>query len=80
MNQVTCPKCHVAQVPTQKTRMITAGGIAGALLFLIGLVVVFINTIVGLMIIILSVIISYSGAGKKTVMVCSKCGKQGRTL
>ena len=53
--------------------------VSSAFLFLIGIVSIFINPLVAIIIIIFAMIIGIVGRGKKTVLVCPNCGEEFRT-
>ena len=76
-----CPKCNVALVQTQVRKFASLGGCIGALLFLFGLFMCFTvaGIVIGLIVMALGILVSSAG-GKKTVMVCPKCGQRGATL
>jgi DNA-directed RNA polymerase subunit RPC12/RpoP len=76
----SCPNCNVQLVTKEKKKAVSIAGIFSALMFLVGIGVAFANIIVGLLIMILAVIIGVVGRGKKTIMVCPKCGAEGRTI
>jgi hypothetical protein len=74
-----CLKCNVALVPTQVRKFVSPGGCLGALLFVIGIVLIPFGVVFGLLLMGVGVIVGSVG-GKKTVMVCPSCGTQGVTL
>lgn len=76
----SCPECNVALVATQKKKSLSVAGLIGALLFVIGLITMFVNVVVGILLMILALIISVVGRGSKTIMVCPQCGKKGAAL
>jgi hypothetical protein len=75
-----CPTCRVALVPVQKPRSVSLAGIFSVLLFMLGLLSLFVSGIVGLLLMILAIVIGTVGRGKVTVMVCPQCGTAGATL
>jgi predicted RNA-binding Zn-ribbon protein involved in translation (DUF1610 family) len=77
---LACADCKVQLVPVQKTKVVTLGGLVSVVVFLVGLGAIFVNAIVGVLIMILAVVIGYAGGGKKTVMICPNCGFVGPTL
>ena len=76
----SCPVCNVALIATQKKRSLSVAGIIGALLFIIGLITMFVNVVAGILLMILALVISVVGRGSKTIMVCPQCGKKGAAL
>jgi predicted RNA-binding Zn-ribbon protein involved in translation (DUF1610 family) len=76
-----CHGCNVALVQTQMHKFASVGGCLGALLFLIGVIccLTLIGIIPGVVLMGLGVLVSTVG-GKKTVMVCPKCGARGITI
>src|SRR5262245_34766229 len=77
---LACANCKVQLVPVQKKKAVSASGLISVVVFLVGLVAIFGNAIVGALIMILALIIGMVGGGKKTVMVCPSCGAEGPTL
>lgn len=71
--------CNVAMVPIQKRKAVSVTGFLGVLVFLAGLICLAFNPVLGVLLIILAVVMGLLG-GKKTVMVCPKCGEQGATV
>ena len=76
----SCPSCNIVLIPLQKKRSVSAIGIIGAFVFVIGIVTLFDSPIVGILLIILSIIVGVVSGSRKTVMVCPQCGKEGATL
>ena len=76
----SCPSCKVQLVPKEKKKQVTASGLMGVFLFLVGLAVLYFYTVAGIVIIILGIIIGTVARGTKTVMVCPECGAEGSTL
>jgi hypothetical protein len=76
----SCAKCNVALVPVERKKAVSAAGLLGVLIFLFGLMFVFFNPIVGILMMILGVIIGAVGRGKSIQMVCPRCGTQGTFL
>ena len=76
-----CAKCNVVLVQTQVRKFASVGGCLGALLFLIGIVccLTVVGLIGGLVFMALGLLVSSVG-GKKSVMICPKCGQRGATL
>lgn len=77
---LSCSRCNAQLVPVQKRKAISIGGLISVVVFLVGLMAMLGNVIVGLVIMILALVIGMVGGGKKTVMVCAKCGAEGATL
>lgn len=77
---VSCTTCNVALVPVQKKRAVSVSGLLSVIVVIAGLITVFGNVVVGILVMILGLIIGAVGGGKKTVMVCPKCGTEGPTL
>ena len=76
----TCPNCLVAMMSTQKRGMSSLGGFIGVIFVVIGFVLmVFGEHLVGLVLITLGIVMIFV-SGKKTVMVCPSCGKEGARL
>jgi len=77
---LACPSCKVQLVPVQKRKAISVSGLISVVVLLIGLLALLGNVLVGAVIMILALVIGMVGSGKKTVMVCPKCGAKGPTL
>ena len=75
-----CKKCNVALIAVQKKKLISISGLNGALVFLVGLVMLFGLPVVGILLMILGLLISVIGRGKKIVMTCPQCGAKGAVL
>jgi hypothetical protein len=77
----SCAKCNVALVPTQVRKFVSAGGLIGSLLLVIGAITALtvVGVVAGLVLMALGVIVGSIG-GKKTVMVCPQCGVHGATI
>jgi len=58
---------------------VSASGIISVILFLIGALTLFVNIVGGAVVIILVLLIGMQG-GKKTVMICPCCSKEGTRL
>lgn len=78
---ISCSSCNIVLVPVEKKVQtdLSAGGLFGALIFVVGIITIFINLVGGILLIIISIILGIYG-GKKTVMLCPKCGQQGAVL
>ena len=69
-----CPQCHKSELATKQTdSAVSIAGVAGVLVFLLGIVLVLITPIIGLLTIITGVVISMSGRSKITSLVCPAC-------
>src|SRR6266850_3208 len=60
----SCDSCNVALVPVEKKGSVSAGGIFGAIFFVVGLLVLLFNAVVGVLMMILGVIIGTVGRSK----------------
>ena len=74
----SCPNCLVAMISTRK-QAANLGGFMAATFILIGIFALLINPPFGVVFIILGFGINIL-VGKKTVMVCPNCGKEGARL
>lgn len=74
-----CSNCNVALVSTQKAKSFSLAGFFAAIFLLIGIVLLFFNIVAGAIVIILALLINMA-SGKKTVMICPNCGKEGVRL
>lgn len=70
-----CPKCNIEAIPIKKKDSVSAAGIIGALLFILAIPVLFINLLIGVVIIILALIVGTVGRGEHIEMTCPKCKK-----
>ena len=70
-----CPKCNIEPIPIKKKQSVSSGGIIGALLFIIALPLLFINLLIGVVVIILALIVGTVGRGEYIEMTCPKCKK-----
>jgi len=70
-----CPKCNIEAIPIKKKNSVSAGGILGALLFIIALPILFFNLLIGAVIIILALIVGSVSRGEYIEMTCPKCKK-----
>ena len=76
---VACDQCNVAMISIERNKKISLGGIIGAIVTVVGLVSLLYSVVVGLVVIVLGFGIGLID-GKKTVMVCPNCGKEGARL
>jgi hypothetical protein len=67
--------CEHQYVSTQKTKFITAGGLFGALMFLIGIFAFIASPLIGVALIIGGIVVSIIGR-KGTIIMCAKCGER----
>jgi len=74
-----CSSCNIALVSTRKDKAFSFAGFFAAVFLLIGIVLMFFNVIAGAVVIILALLINMA-SGKKTVMICPNCGKEGARL
>ncbi len=70
----SCGRCRVPLVAEQRKASVSLAGLVGVVGFFVGLALVFVNPILGGGVIIAALVISSAGRGKRTVMVCPKCG------
>ena len=78
---MTCPSCKIQLVSKEKARGgVTPAGVFGAFLFLGGVGVVFVNAIVGGVLILAGIIVSVALRGKVIEMVCPTCKRVVTTL
>jgi hypothetical protein len=74
--QMLCDVCKIVPIPVVSRPMVSAGGLIGSLLLLVGaLLLFFSNAILGGFVILIGVLFGTIGAGKKTVLVCPQCRK-----
>ena len=76
---VACDQCNVAMIATERNKKISLGGFVGAIVTVVGLVTLLFNVLIGLLVIALGIGVGFID-GKKTVMICPNCGKEGITL
>ena len=76
---LACEKCNVQLVAVQKRKAVSVSGLASVILFVIGIIAIMANVIVGALLMILALVIGMAG-GKKTVMVCPNCSAEGNTV
>ncbi len=72
----TCPKCNVALITVEKKQNVSAVGLVSALIFTIGICVLFANLIAGGVMMLIGIVTSFAGRSTKSVMICPKCGAQ----
>lgn len=76
----SCSTCNVALVARETSKSVSLAGLIGATLFLVGLALVFVNLVLGLIVIGVGVLISVTGRGKNLEMVCPQCGARTNPL
>jgi hypothetical protein len=76
---LACSKCNVPLVSIQKNKAVSVTGLISVILFVIGVVVILSNVLVGAVLMILALVIGMAG-GKKTVKVCPNCNAEGNTV
>ena len=69
-----CEKCKTEMVAITKKDSVSALGIVGVLIFLVGLASAFANIFVGLAIMALGIFVGMAKRGEKLTMTCPKCG------
>jgi uncharacterized membrane protein len=70
-----CPECGKGELLLKQTRpSVSAAGLFGALLAVIGFVVALFNPVVGILLIIVGILIGVFGRGKHTEAICPMCG------
>lgn len=70
-----CPECGKGDLLLREVKpKVSAAGLFGAALALIGFGLLFFNPIVGVLMIGGGILIGYAGRGKKTEAVCPLCG------
>lgn len=70
-----CPKCNVDPITIERKKGITLNGIIGAMVVIAALPVLFFDFLVGTLLLVLGVLIGWSGRGKYTEIVCPECKK-----
>ena len=68
-----CPKCNSELLQHEKASSVSAGGLIGALVGLVGVVTLFGNALVGIGLIILGLIMGSVMRSKKLVLICPSC-------
>jgi uncharacterized protein YbaR (Trm112 family) len=68
-----CPKCNIEPITIKKKNSVSAGGIIGALLFILAIPVLFFNLFIGIVVIILAIVLGRRG--EHIEMTCPKCKK-----
>lgn len=67
------PSCDHQYVSTTRKRAVTAQGIVGVLLVLIGVLCLLLNPIFGVLLVIAGMIVASIGRNR-TLLMCAKCG------
>ena len=74
-----CPNCNVALVSTSKSKGVSFFGIISVIVVILGVITLIFNVVLGAVVIILGLLIRMLG-GKRNVMVCPQCGREGARL
>ncbi len=81
MSGVACEKCSTQMVAVTKRAAYSLASFVAMLLLLGGIVYALVfNTVVGLIVILIAVVLRFAGPPMRTTMTCPACGHQGRTL
>jgi predicted RNA-binding Zn-ribbon protein involved in translation (DUF1610 family) len=73
-NPLVCAGCNVPYVQVQKPQMLSVSGLLSALLFLIGVVSLFVSPLAGGFIILIALVLGMTGQTKRTHLECPSCG------
>jgi hypothetical protein len=74
---LVCPHCQIQLIAREKVERVSFGGLTGALVFVVGLIVMlFGGAVVGIGLMVLGVVIGVVGRSKRLVMVCPQCGTE----
>lgn len=68
-----CPKCNGELLQHEKASSVSAGGLLGAVVGVIGLITLFANAVVGIGLIIVGLVMGSVMRRKKLVLVCPAC-------
>jgi len=71
-----CEKCKTEMVAITKKDSVSALGIIGVIIFLVGLGSAFANILVGLIIMALGIFVGMAKRGEKLTMTCPSCGNK----
>lgn len=78
---MACSACNVVLVPVERKPVVSLSGIFSGVLLFAGVGFALLSSLqMGVLIVILALIVGAVGGGKKTVMVCPQCGKEGAAL
>jgi len=69
-----CEKCKTEMVAVTKQNSVSALGIIGVFIFLVGLGFAFANILVGIIIMALGIFVGMAKRGEKLTMTCPRCG------
>jgi len=76
-----CPDCGTALIPRVDSKQLTAGGLLGAAIFVIGLLILIgADPLAGALAMALGVILGAVARSKRTTLLCPECGKIQKTL
>jgi predicted RNA-binding Zn-ribbon protein involved in translation (DUF1610 family) len=71
----TCPECGKGELTLRDVKAkVSAAGLLGAFLAVIGVVIAFFNGIWGVSTIIVGILVGYFGRGRRTEALCPMCG------
>ena len=73
MAKITCPKCNIEAITIEKRKTVTFGGIIGAIIFIAAMPFIFINLLIGILLMILGVLIGSLGRAKYIELICPNC-------
>ncbi len=76
----SCRSCRVALVTKEKRPLVSVAGLFGVVLFMVGLGTMLVNLVAGALLMIVALLIGHFGRGSSTVMVCPRCGTEGRRV
>lgn len=69
-----CPECGKGELVLREVKAnVSAAGLFGALLAVIGVVTAFMNAVAGVLMIILGILIGYLGRSRKIEAICPMC-------
>ena len=71
-----CDSCRVEMIARERTASVSAAGLVGALVGLVGLAIMFANALVGIGIIVIGLLMGGLLRKKKLVLVCPKCRRE----
>jgi len=76
---LACQRCNVQLVAVQKKKAVSVSGLLSVILFIVGVVSLLANVLIGAVLMILALVIGMTG-GSKTVMVCPNCKAEGNIV
>lgn len=68
-----CARCNVELLALERSSSVSAAGLAGALIGVVGLLTLFANALLGVAIIIVGLLLGGLTRRKRTVLVCPRC-------